>query len=426
FVLIDELGAGTEPVAGAAIGEAILSKLDQAGVYGVMTTHYTRLKLYASSPACGAINGAMAFDSKNISPLFQLEVGLPGQSFAFELARKMGLPEGLIQDAERLSGEDFVEMERNLRKIERSRRALDEKLQHVRSTDKVLESITDRYRGELEEIKQTRQDILEKARKEAEEMVKGANRQIENTIRTIRESQADKQQTQQARGALADFMAGLAGKKEADQKAKDDYIERKIANLDARKQRAQARRARKAGEHQAAQDAEQALKQQQEQAFRTAPLQVGEKVRVKRHAMVGEVIEVGKGSVTVAIGSISSRLRPAEVERITAGEFKSQTKANAGKSFIRVDESISRRKLNFSPELDVRGERLNDALEKVMQYIDDAIMLSVGNVRIIHGKGTGVLHEEIQKLLRATPGVESVKDEHIEMGGSGVTVVKLL
>lgn len=426
FVLIDELGAGTEPAAGAAIGEALLSRLDNAGVYGVITTHYTQLKLYASSPACGTVNGAMAFDGQNIVPLFRLEIGLPGHSFAFELARKMGLPEALVQDAEQRSGQDFVEMERNLRKIEHSRQVLDEKLEHIRSTDKALESITDQYRGELEEIRQMRQEILEKARKEAEDIVRGANRQIENTIRTIRESQADKQLTQEARGALAGFMATLASRKEAQQKAKDDYIERKIALLDARRERAKARKARKAGERQAALDADQALKQQQEQAFRTAPLQVGEKVRLKTHGLVGEVVEVGKGGVTVAIGGITSRLRPAEVERITAGEYKAVAKSNAGKSVIRVDESIARRKLNFSPELDVRGARLPDALERVVQYIDDAIMLSVGTVRIIHGKGTGVLHEEIQKLLRATPGVESVQDEHIEMGGSGVTVVKLL
>lgn len=426
LVLIDELGAGTEPAAGAAIAEAILSRLDNAGVYGVMTTHYTQLKLYASSPNCGAVNGAMAFDGKNIVPLFRLEMGLPGHSFAFELARKMGLPEALVQDAEKRAGADFVDMERNLRKIERSRQVLDEKLQHVRSTDKALESITDQYRGELEEIRQMRQAILDTARKEAEEIVKGANREIEKTIRTIRESQADKQQTQQARGALADFMSVLTQRKADEQQAKDDYIERKIAQLDARKQRAMERKARKAGERQTVQDAEQERKKQQEQAFRTAPLLVGEKVRVKRHNMVGEVIETGRDSVTVAIGSISSRLRPCEVERITAGEFKTISKANAGKSVIRVDESISRRKLNFSTELDVRGERLADALEKVIQYMDDAMMLSVSSVRIIHGKGTGVLHEEIQKLLRTTPGVESVQDEHIDLGGSGVTVVKLV
>lgn len=426
LVLIDELGAGTEPAAGAAIAEAILSRLDNAGVYGVMTTHYTQIKLYASSPNCGAVNGAMAFDGKNIAPLFRLEMGLPGHSFAFELARKMGLPEPLVQDAEKRAGEDFVDMERNLRKIERSRQVLDEKLQRVRSTDKALEGITDQYRAELEEIRQMRQEILDEARKEAEEIVRSANREIEKTIRVIRESQADKQQTQQARGALADFMTALTQGKQDDQQAKDDYIARKIAQLDARKQRAMERKARKAGERRDAQAAEEELKKQQEQAFRTAPLQVGEKVRVKSHNMVGEVIEVGRDSVTVAIGSISSRLRPAEVERITAGEYKAISKSNAGKSVIRVDESISRRKLSFSPELDVRGERLADALEKVVQYIDDAIMLSVGSVRIIHGKGTGVLHDEIQKLLRATPGVESVQDEHIELGGSGVTVVKLL
>ena len=142
--------------------------------------------------------------------------------------------------------------------------------------------------------------------------------------------------------------------------------------------------------------------------------------------MVGEVLQAGRNTVVVAVGSITTRLKTTEVERITAGEYRQSVRTSApAQSSVKVDETISRRKLEFKPELDVRGERLSDAIEKVTQYIDDAIMLSVGRVRIIHGKGTGVLHEEIQKLLRVTPGVESVSDEHVDLGGSGVTLVKL-
>lgn len=427
LVLIDELGSGTEPAAGGAIAEALLFRLDQAGVFGVMTTHYTNLKLYASNPGSGVVNGAMAFDVQRMAPQFKLETGLPGNSYAFELARKMGLPEELVRDAERRAGDNFVDMERNLRKIEHSRRALDEKLEHIRSTDKVLENITDRYRSELQDIRQTRKEILDAAHKQAEEIVKGANKEIEKTIRTIRESQASREETREARGGLAEFMEALARKKQDEKQAQEDYIEKKIAQIDARKERERARKARRAGERQAAQDAERQRREEQERAFRTAPLQVGEKVRLKSNLMVGEVIEVGKKTVTVAVGSITTRLKSPEVERITAGEYKNFSK-EARKTVItrQEDPAIARRKLEFKPELDVRGERLADALDKVTQYIDDAIMLSVGSVRIIHGKGTGVLHEEIQKLLRVTPGVASVSDEHIEMGGSGVTVVKFL
>ncbi len=426
LILIDEFGSGTEPAAGGAIAEALLSRFDQAKSYGVITTHYTNLKLYASAPDSGVVNGAMAFDTQQIASLFKLEMGLPGNSFAFELARKMGLPEEVVKDAEKRAGEEFVGMERNLRKIERSRRALDEKLERIRTTDKTLENITDRYRSELQDIKQTRKEILDAARKEAESIVKGANKEIENTIRAIKESQAEKTQTQKARSGLSEFMQALALRKEEEQKAKDDYIEKKIAQIDARKERERQRKALRAGQRKEQQEKELAQQQEQMQAFRNAPLQVGEKVRVKSNSMVGEVIEAGRKTVTVAVGSITSRLKTQEVERITANEYKALSKpAKQDYQSIRVDENIRQRKLEFKMELDVRGERLNDALDKVTQYIDDAIMLGVSHVRIIHGKGTGVLHEEIQKMLRVMPGVEQVADEHIELGGSGVTLVKL-
>ena len=198
LVLIDEFGSGTEPAAGGAIAEAILSEMDSRGVYGVITTHYTNLKLYASGADTGVINGAMQFDVKNIAPLFKLEMGLPGNSFAFELARKMGLPEAIIKDAENRAGEEFVGIERNLRKIVRNRKALDEKLQKIRNTDQTLENITGKYQKELEAIKKMKQDILDEAKREAEDIVKGANRQVEQTIRKIKESPAAKAETKAA------------------------------------------------------------------------------------------------------------------------------------------------------------------------------------------------------------------------------------
>ncbi len=423
LVLIDEFGSGTEPAAGGAIAEAILSELDKRGAYGVITTHYTNLKLYASGET-GVVNGAMMFDVKNIAPLFKLEMGLPGNSFAFELARKMGLPEAIIKDAENRAGEEFVGIERNLRKIARNRRALDEKLERIRHTDKALESITDKYQKELLDIRKIRQEILEEARKEAEEIVRKANRQVENTIRTIKESQAAKEETQEARKELQGFMSILAARKEQEQKAKDDYIERKIQQIDARKERQKQRKAQKADENAQREAREIQAEKERMEAFRNAPLKVGEKVRVKENGMVGEVAKVSAKAVVVIIGNISSKMPLDKVERITSNEFKSAVKEPGRTvSAVRVDSSLSERKLNFSMELDVRGERLNDAIEKVTRYVDDAIMLSVSSVRIIHGKGTGVLRDEIQKFLRTMPGVASVRDEHIQFGGTGVTIV---
>ena len=423
LVLIDEFGSGTEPAAGGAIAEAILSELDKRGAYGIITTHYTNLKLYASADT-GVMNGAMMFDVKNIAPMFKLEMGLPGNSFAFELARKMGLPETIIKDAETRAGEEFVGIERNLRKIARNRKALDEKLERIKHTDKTLENITDRYQKELQQIKQLKKEILDQAKKEAEDIIKGANRQVENTIRTIKESQAEKETTQEARKGLQDFMSILAAKKEQEQKEKEDYIEKKIKQLDARKERQKQRKAQKADERSQQELREMQAEQQRLEAFRNAPLKAGEKVRVKENGMVGEVAKVSAKAVVVIIGNISSKMPLDKVERITSNEFKSAVKETAKPvSTIKVDSSINERKLNFSTEIDVRGERLNDAIEKITRYVDDAIMLGVSTVRIIHGKGTGVLRDELQKLIRTMPGVASVRDEHIQFGGTGVTIV---
>ncbi len=424
LVLIDELGSGTEPAAGGAIAEALLSELDRRGTYGVITTHYTNLKLYASSQENGAINGAMMFDAKNIAPLYKLEMGLPGNSFAFEMARKMGLPEAIVKDAESRAGEEYVGIERNLRKIARNRKALDEKLTRIRNTDKTLENITEKYQKELSEIKALRKEILDKAHQEAEEIVRGANRQVENTIRTIKESQAEKEATAQARQELQGFVTALADKKEQEQKEKDDYIEKKIKQIDARKARERERRAIRAGEREKKEIQEKEAEQQRIEAFRNAPLKVGEKVRVKSNGLVGEVVKIGARTVVITVGDISSKLSPDKVERITSNEFKSAVKeVSRPVSKITLDENISERKLNFHPEIDVRGERVNDAIDKVMRFVDDAIMLGVDSVRIIHGKGTGALRVELQKFLRTIPGVASVQDEHIQFGGTGVTIV---
>jgi len=425
LVLIDEFGSGTEPAAGGAIAEAILGEFDSRGVYGVITTHYTNLKLYAAGADTGVINGAMQFDAKNIAPLFQLEIGLPGNSFAFELARKTGLPEAIVKDAEARAGEEFVGIERNLRQIARNRRALDEKLQRIRHTDKALESITDKYEKELQDIKKIRKNILDEARKEAEDIISGANRQVENTIRTIRQTQADKEKTQDARRELQNFLGSLTAAKEHEQKNRDAYIEKKLKQLEERKEREKVRKARRRnGETDEIQEQQEA-EQKRLAAFRSAPLKVGEKVRVKENGMVGEVSKVSGKAVTVIIGNISSKMPLDRVERITSNEYRSAVRETVSKTFTRTveDPSIRQRKLNFKPELDVRGERVNEAIEAVMKFIDDAIMLGVPSVRIVHGKGTGALREEIQKFLRATPGVSSVKDEHIQFGGTGVTIV---
>lgn len=422
LVLIDEFGSGTEPTAGGAIAEAILQELEGRGVYGVITTHYSNLKMYAARPESGIVNGAMMFDVEKIQPLFKMEMGLPGNSFAFEMARKMGLPETIIKSAEDKAGENFVDIERNLRRIARSRKALDEKLQRVKVADRTLENITDKYEKELLEIKRLRKEILDEATKEAQNIVASARGEVERTIKTIKESQAEKEATKEARASLQNFMGAFLG---AAATPSTNTVDRKIEQIDARRKR-QAEKRKAAASEAVRKEAEEAEKaRRKEDEFRNAPLSAGEKVRHKQTKMVGEVSKVSGKWVFVQLGAFTSKFAATELERISSNEFKTATKDDKPTSRVVVGESINQRKLEFKTELDVRGERLMDALEIVSDYIDDALMLSVGQVRIIHGKGTGVLREEIQKMLRANPSVESVEDEHIQLGGTGVTIVKL-
>ena len=411
LVLIDEFGSGTEPAAGGAIAEAILSEIDKRGVYGVITTHYTNLKLYAASGDTGVTNGAMLYDASRIEPMFTLEIGLPGNSFAFELARKMRLPENIVKDAENRAGEEFVGIERNLRTIARNRRKLDEKLQKIKHTDKALDALTDKYQKELEDIKSKRKAILEEAKAQAEDIVKGAGAQVEKTIRDIKEAQAAKEETKAAREELQGFLGALEKRKEKERKDREEYLDRKLAQLEKRKKRKSVR---------SLDDGDDAA----EPAPRPKadPLKVGEKVRIKDNGMVGEVSKVSSKSVTIIVGNISSTMAPDRLERISSNEFKEASKKISKPRIQVVDSAITARKLQFKPELDVRGERLSDAIDIVTHFIDDAIMLDMGEVRIIHGKGTGVLREEIQKYLRTVPGV-SAKDEDIRHGGTGVTIV---
>ena len=405
LILIDEFGSGTEPAAGGAIAEAILAEFDSHGAYGVITTHYTNIKLYAAGENTHAVNGAMLYDTSKIAPLFQLKIGMPGNSFAFELARKMQLPEPIVKDAENRAGEEFVGIERNLRKIAKNRRVLDEKIRKVKTTDKNLEELAEQYERELEDIRSRKKEILDQARMEAEEIIRSAGKQVEKTIKDIKESNAEKERTKEARAELSGFLGALEERKSKEQKAHDEYIERKKALLNKRKKPAAN------------------SEEDRQEAFRSAPLKIGEKVRVKSNGMVGEVVGVSGKKVTVVIGNITSKLPAERVERISSNEFKEASKKTYTPVYEKRDPAITARKLSFSPELDIRGERLQAAMEIVVRYIDDAQMLGIGSVRIIHGKGTGALHDEIQRYLKTVPGVLSATDEDIRHGGSGVTVV---
>ena len=420
LVLIDEFGSGTEPAAGGAIAEAVLARLDDLGAYGVITTHYTNLKLYADKSS-GVVNGAMLFDGAAIKPLFQLQQGMPGNSFAFELARKMGLPADVVKDAEQRAGSEFVNIERNLRQIARSRRVLDEKLARIKSTDKTLESLTDKYQKELEDVKALKKRMLDEARAEAADIVSEANRQVERTIREIREAQAERDKTRLAREQLSKFKESLQEDRPSEN---DAAIERKMQKITERKERERVRKERR-GEMPGQARHEGKSGDRKEKPLDNAPLQVGDKVRLKDNNMVGEVTQIAAKYISVSVGSIISKIAPGKVEKISNQQYKEQTRSTFRPVIHYDSESISRRKLEFKPTIDIRGQRLADALDIVMHFIDDATMVGVGQVKILHGKGNGVLREEIRKYLKTVPAVASFRDEAVQQGGAGITVVEM-
>ena len=409
LVLIDEFGSGTEPVIGGAIAEAILERLLAKGCYGVITTHYANIKYYASNTE-GIANGAMMFDVQNIRPLFRLEMGKPGSSFAVEIARKIGLPEDIIRAAGEKAGSDHINIEKQLREIARDKHYWEQKRDRIRQTDRKVEELEQTYAGQLSKIRAERQEILKKAKLEAQQLIADANRQIENTIRTIREAQAEKELTRLARRELDDFRDAVA---KADTADKDAEVAREIERIERRRQRREERKAQR-GEAQAAGAAP-------AEAPKPREVEAGSKVRMAGQDMVGVVQSVKGRKAQVAFGQILTTVDRKMLTVVSNSEFREATRPQTARTVVSAD--ISARKLSFKDHIDVRGMRAAEALDAVQDFIDDALMVGVGSVSILHGKGTGALKEEIRRYLRTVPEVESARDEHADRGGAGITIV---
>ena len=407
LVLIDEFGTGTEPVLGGAIAEAILEKLESKGCYGVITTHYSNLKYYAGK-SDGTVNGAMAFDVQNIRPLFRLEMGKPGSSFAIEIARKIGLPEDIIRSASDKAGNEHVNIEKQLREIARDKRYWEQKRDRIRIADRKVEELEQRYAEQLASIKEQRAAIIKQANTEAEKITAEANRQIENAIKVIRESQADKEITRLARKEIDDFREALATERE-DPEAQA-RIEREMERI-AERQKRRAERQRTPKEKPAEQTPPPMLPEK------------GCKVRMDGQIVVGEVQNIKGKKAQVAFGQILTTVPLDKLTVVSNSEFRNQVRSKT--ATINVSADVSQRKLNFRQNIDVRGMRAAEALETVEDFIDDAIMVGATDLRILHGKGTGALKEEIRRYLRSLDVVVTAEDEHVEQGGAGITVVKL-
>jgi DNA mismatch repair protein MutS2 len=407
-VLIDEFGTGTEPMLGGAIAESILNKINALGSFGVITTHYTNLKHFASS-APGIANGAMMYDSHRMEPLFQLQSGKPGSSFAFEIARKIGLPEDILQDATAKIGVDHIDFDKHLREIIRDKKYWESKRQKIRQEEKRLEELAVTYDTGMADTKRLRKEILDNAKREAEEILSGANKIIERTIRDIKEAEAEKEKTQEARQKFEAFKSEIS----KDQDLQEDKILRKMEKLKQQKITRSEQQPK----------VEEKKKEVIVPKKAPAEIAVGGWVRLIGQETLGEVLEMKANKITLAFGHLRSVVDRSKIESVSHSEVKKNKVEN--RTIGRINQEIGERKLVFKPSIDVRGKRAEEALQEIQAFVDEAIMVDANELRILHGKGNGVLRDLIQKYLRTEPAVKSVRDEQIQFGGSGITVVEL-
>ena len=420
LIMIDEFGSGTEPNIGGAIAEAVLSRFNRNRVFGIITTHYQNLKHYADDHE-GIRNGAMLYDRHLMQPLYILQIGNPGSSFAVEIARKIGLPEDVIEDATQIVGRDYVNADKYLQDIVRDKRYWENKRQNVHQLEKQLDQQIEQHRQELESLQKERKSIIREAKEKADQLIQDSNAMIENTIRTIREAQADKELTRLARQELTEFKEAIDDRQaNTEQELK---IQRKMERIRQSQERRDQRKRDKLKEHTetAAPTPSAPLNIPVSTAKRT--FKVGDTVRLAGQTQVGEVIAVNKNDVSVAFGQITTVVKANRLE--PAQPVKVQDVRTATYVSKQTHDDIYNRKLAFKPDIDVRGMRGDEAIQTVMHFIDDATLIGMSRVRILHGTGNGILRNLIRQYLHTVPAVKDYHDEHIQFGGHGITVVDI-
>jgi DNA mismatch repair protein MutS2 len=405
LILIDEFGTGTEPMLGGSIAEAILGELNRKNVFGVITTHYTNLKHFASLTE-GVVNGAMAFDNHLMQPLFQLTMGKPGSSFAFEIARKIGLPEDILNAASEKAGVKNINYDRHLKDIARDKRYWETKRQSIRQQEKRLEELMVEYEKEMSGAKTLRKEIISKAKDEAQNLLKESNRMIENTIRQIKESQAEKEKTKDIRQQLEEFKTNIT----EDSKPLETESEEKVAILSSKAKRIKL-------------EPEPPKEKKETVVPKEKPLKPGDAVRMIDTQAAGEVIEVKDKMVQVETGSLRFFVPLNKIERISGSELRKSLRSNQVNRGN--DPAIVQRNISFKPEIDLRGVRGEEAINQVRELIDNALIVQHRHLRILHGKGNGILRQLIRQYLDTVDVVKSFRDEHVEFGGSGITVVEM-
>lgn len=437
LILIDEFGGGTEPTIGGAIAEALLERFDQQGAYGVITTHYQNLKTFAEHTP-GLINGAMLYDRHLMRPLFRLSIGRPGSSFAIEIARKIGLPESVIARATEQVGAHYIDMDKYLQDIVRDKRYWETKRQNIRKEEKKLQEAADRFSQSADETERARREILREARAEADRIIREANGQIERTIREIREAEAERERTQRIRADLKRYQEELHQEDTPDTSTASEKARRELEKLLRRRERRESGQSKRSKQTAVPLLGTAGIASSQTTPTPDAPSEqvatpqqwrVGDSVRLSGQRGIATITAVGSKEITIALGMIKmnvspDRLRLVREEEVRKSKSLSGTKSSGsgGQSII---DQIHDKRLHFRSDLDVRGLRAAEAADAVAYFIDDAIQLGVSRVRILHGTGTGALREVIRQYLSGVRGIRRYADEHVQLGGAGITVVDL-
>jgi DNA mismatch repair protein MutS2 len=370
MILMDELGAGTDPNFGGGIAQAVLDQLVKHGSWGIATTHYYNLKVFASNTP-GIRNAAMLFDTNKLIPLYRLEAGQPGSSFALEIARKTGLSPETIEAAERIIGKELTGLETLIKEVADEKQQLLEKENDVRNRERHLDTTLKKYEELTGKLEAQKKEILNKAKAEASTLLQETNREIEKTIRHIRENKAEKGETRKVRQGLK-------------------QMEKKVS-------------------------APQAVTA----AISSEPLKVGDKVRLMGGESSGTLLELKGKSAIVQFGELRSKVK---VDRLVKSSLINAS--NTGRPVVRGLE-LHQRQSDFSPVLDIRGMRVEEVIPVITRFMDDAVLLSQNEVRVLHGKGEGVLRKVVRDYLKKLKTVSTFHDEHADRGGEGVTIVKL-
>ncbi|MBO4730436.1 MAG: Smr/MutS family protein [Bacteroidaceae bacterium] len=412
LILIDEFGGGTEPQIGSAIAQAMLDVFLAKSTYGIITTHYQSLKHYANSHE-GIVNAAMLYDRAEMRPLFVLQIGNPGSSFAIEIARSIGLPQQVIERATSIVGEEYIKSDKYLQDIVRDKRYWENKRLAVHQKERTLQQMIDSYEARVAGLDKERKALMEDAKSRAEELFNKSNAVIENTIRSIREAQAEKEETRRLRTELEDFKTQVLNSSPDN----DDAINRKMEQIRRRRERREERRKM----HATDQSTEAGLGSLESAEVSFA---VGDFVKVKGSTAVGKIVKLKEKEAVVQAGMIKLNVTLDDLELSDAPKT---TGTDTTVSFIgkATRESMHEKNVNFKADIDVRGMNGREALEAVTYFIEDAIQCGATRLSILHGTGTGYLRTVIRQYLRTVPTVASYHDEHVQFGGAGITIVEM-